>query len=200
MLAGVAHHAHEDAVGRPRHRRREDLRLPRCDSREDLQPTARTCTCTACSLIDARVHCVPIAYAFAAVVMGAILFAALLGNVTALVQTFDKGNAQKRTHAHVGGGLAGLGSAAAQGRADGRGAHRTGCWSGPIRTLSAQCMVAPYHSTSARTALRRVSTLLPEHARHLAPKLESQHYRLLYGKDVTFAASPSAGAWGAPNQ
>ena len=35
-------------------------------------------------------------FASLAVVMGAILFAALLGNVTALVQTFDKGNAQKR--------------------------------------------------------------------------------------------------------
>ena len=35
-------------------------------------------------------------FASFAVVMGAILFAALLGNVTALVQTFDKGNAQKR--------------------------------------------------------------------------------------------------------
>ena len=32
-------------------------------------------------------------FASLAVVMGAILFAALLGNVTALVQTFDKGNA-----------------------------------------------------------------------------------------------------------
>jgi len=35
-------------------------------------------------------------FASAAVVMGAILFAALLGNVTALVQTYDKFNAQKR--------------------------------------------------------------------------------------------------------
>jgi hypothetical protein len=35
-------------------------------------------------------------FASFAVVMGAILFAALLGNVTALVQTFDKGGAQKR--------------------------------------------------------------------------------------------------------
>jgi len=35
-------------------------------------------------------------FASFAVVMGAILFAALLGNVTALVQTFDKGSAQKR--------------------------------------------------------------------------------------------------------
>ena len=35
-------------------------------------------------------------FASLAVVMGAILFAALLGNVTALVQTFDKGNTQKR--------------------------------------------------------------------------------------------------------
>ena len=35
-------------------------------------------------------------FASMAVVMGAILFAALLGNVTALVQTFDKGNAAKR--------------------------------------------------------------------------------------------------------
>jgi len=35
-------------------------------------------------------------FASLAVVMGAILFAALLGNVTALVQTFDKGNALKR--------------------------------------------------------------------------------------------------------
>ncbi|KAL1507626.1 hypothetical protein AB1Y20_007245 [Prymnesium parvum] len=35
-------------------------------------------------------------FASFAVVMGAILFAALLGNVTALVQSFDKGSAQKR--------------------------------------------------------------------------------------------------------
>ena len=35
-------------------------------------------------------------FASLAVVMGAILFAALLGNVTALVQTFEKGSAQKR--------------------------------------------------------------------------------------------------------
>lgn len=35
-------------------------------------------------------------FASVAVLIGAILFAALLGNVTALVQTFDKGNAQKR--------------------------------------------------------------------------------------------------------
>lgn len=35
-------------------------------------------------------------FASLAVVMGAILFAALLGNVTALVQTFDKRNADKR--------------------------------------------------------------------------------------------------------
>ena len=35
-------------------------------------------------------------FASLAVVMGAILFAALLGNVTALVQTFDKGSSQRR--------------------------------------------------------------------------------------------------------